>query len=117
MIANSYWRSSWGSFVKPNTGTFEILDVACLQEPSAQRIIHLYGISARCTGCDHRFNACDGQGLATVVGARLLCCPECGSRQAVANRDIARFVSRRAPRVERVVNEPVAPAALAAAGI
>jgi len=96
MIPSSYWRKSWGAFVKPNTGTFEILDIACLQEPASQRIVHLYQLDVRCTGCDHAFAARDGRGMATVIGARVLSCPICSSSQAVANNELARFVSQRA---------------------
>jgi len=111
MIPSSYWRKSWGAFVKPNTGTFEILDIACLQEPASQRIVHLYQLDVRCTACDHAFAARDGRGMATVIGARVLNCPICSSSQAVANTELARFVSQGAagkgPRVLQDAAVPV----------
>lgn len=109
MIPSSYWRKSWGAFVTPNSGTFELLEIACLQEPASQRIVHLYQLDVRCTGCDHVFAARDGRGMATVIGARVLSCPACSSSQAVSNTDLARFVSHGA-------RGPTPPAAVPLAG-
>lgn len=91
MVPTSYWRKSWGSFVQPNTGSFDIRDVSCLQEPTSLRIVHLYRIDACCQRCDRAFSARDGHGMATVTGARVLTCPGCSATQAVSNRELARF--------------------------
>lgn len=91
MIPTSYWRKSWGSFVRPNTGSFDIRDVSCLQEPTSLRIVHLYRIDASCLGCNHAFSARDGHGMATVTGARVLTCPGCAASQAVSNSELAGF--------------------------
>ncbi|MEN5425567.1 hypothetical protein ABE522_04205 [Stenotrophomonas pennii] len=91
MVPTSYWRKSWGSFVRPNTGSFDIRDVSCLQEPTSLRIVHLYRIDACCQRCDRAFSARDGHGMATVTGARVLTCPGCSASQAVSNRELARF--------------------------
>ncbi|QNR95749.1 hypothetical protein ICJ04_09060 [Stenotrophomonas sp. 169] len=93
MIPTSYWRKSWGTFVRPNSGTFDILDISCLQEPASQRIVHLYALHVQCMECQHGFDARDGHGISTVTGARVLRCPQCAASQAVANTELVRFAS------------------------
>lgn len=93
MIPTSYWRKSWGAFVTPNTCAFEILDVSCLQEPTSLRIIHLYQVELRCLCCQAAFAAKDGQGMSTVIGARVFSCPAGCGTQAIANAALQQFVA------------------------
>lgn len=81
-------------FVRPNSGHFELLDIACLQEPASQRIVHLYSVELHCLECDHVFCARDGHGMTTVTGGKVLGCPQCAGSQAVANAELARFASQ-----------------------
>ncbi|MDR6094508.1 hypothetical protein EDF77_0993 [Stenotrophomonas maltophilia] len=114
MIPTSYWRKSWGSFVRPNTGSFDIRDVSCLQEPTSLRIVHLYRIDACCLGCNHVFSARDGHGMATVTGARVLTCPGCSASQAVSNSELAGFFTAGTATATAPVT-PQAPGQVAAA--
>lgn len=93
MIPTSYWHKSWGSFVRPNSGCFDILDISCLQDPSSRRIVHLYRLDVRCMECSLVFSARDGHGLATVTGGKVVSCPACDASQAVATAELGRFVS------------------------
>lgn len=115
MIPTSYWRKSWGTFVRPNSGTFDILDISCLQEPASQRIVHLYALQVQCLECQHGFDARDGHGISTVTGARVLCCPQCAASQAVANTELVRFASNTTA-TGRTRSAVTAPPALAMAG-
>lgn len=89
----------------PDTGDFYLHAVSGVKEKDSGRFTEIMWIRATCSKCRYIVQARQLPELESVAGGTILCCPQCGARQAISNARFDIFTNRATASAERAPSE------------